>query len=60
MYIDRRYHPRRRRSPWLIVALLVLVVAGGYLVATRTKFFVNPFVPKTTEYILQIDFIKSF
>ena len=45
MYIDRRYHGRRRRSPWPIVALLLLMVAGGYLVATRTKFIVNPFVP---------------
>jgi tetratricopeptide (TPR) repeat protein len=45
MYIDRRYRPRRHRSPWPIVALLVLVVAGGYLLATRTRFFVNPFDP---------------
>ena len=45
MIIDRRYRPRRRRSPWLIVALLALVVLGGYLFVTRTKFLVNPFSP---------------
>ncbi len=43
MYIDRRYRPRRRRSPWPIVALLALLALGAYLLATRTRFFLNPF-----------------
>ena len=38
MYIDRRYRGRKRRSPWPVIALLVLVlVPGGYLLATRTR-----------------------
>lgn len=45
MYIDRRYRPRRRRSPWPIIVLLFVLIAGGYLVATRTHFFLNPFNP---------------
>ena len=46
MYIDRRYRGRRRRSPWpIIVLLVVILVPGIYLLATRTRFFENPFNP---------------
>jgi len=46
MYIDRRYRGRRRRSPWPIIAFLIIVLAPGiYLLATRTHFFENPFNP---------------
>ncbi len=46
MYIDRRYRGRRRRSPWLIIFLLALVLAPGiYYLATQTRFFENPFNP---------------
>ena len=46
MYIDRRYRPRRRRSPWPIIVLLLPIVAVGiYFLATRTRFFENPFNP---------------
>lgn len=46
MYIDRRYRGRRRRSPWPFIFLLALVLVPGiYLLATRTRFFENPFDP---------------
>ena len=46
MYIDRRYRGRRRRSPWPIIALLIIILVPGiYLLATRTHFFENPFNP---------------
>lgn len=46
MYIDRRYRPRRRRSPWPIIVLLLPILAVGiYFLATRTRFFENPFNP---------------
>ena len=46
MYIDRRYRGRRRRSPWpIIVLLVVILVPGIYLLATRTRFFENPLIP---------------
>lgn len=46
MQIDRRYRGRRRRSPWPIIALLVVILLPGiYLLATRTRFFENPFNP---------------
>ena len=46
MYIDRRYRGRKRRSPWPFVFLLALIlVPGVYFLATRTRFFENPFNP---------------
>ncbi len=46
MYIDRRYKGRRKRSPWPYVFLVVLVLIPGiYFLATRTRFFENPFNP---------------
>ena len=46
MQIDRRYRGRRRRSPWPIIFLILLVVLPGvYFLATRTRFFENPFNP---------------
>jgi tetratricopeptide (TPR) repeat protein len=45
MYIDRRYRPRRRRSPWSVLIVVFLLAAGAYLLATRTRFFQNPFNP---------------
>ena len=46
MQIDRRYRGRRRRSPWPIIILLgIILIPGVYLLATRTRFFENPFNP---------------
>jgi tetratricopeptide (TPR) repeat protein len=46
MYIDRRYRGRKKRSPWPFVLLLGLIlIPGVYLLATRTRFFENPFNP---------------
>ncbi len=46
MQIDRRYRGRRRRSPWpLIFLILVILVPGVHFLATRTRFFENPFNP---------------
>lgn len=46
MYIDRRYRGRKRRSPWPFVFLLALIlIPGVYFLATRTRFFENPFNP---------------
>jgi tetratricopeptide (TPR) repeat protein len=45
MNIDRRYHGRRRRSPWPFIVLLFVLAGGMYLLATRTRFFENPFNP---------------
>ena len=45
MYLDRRYRGRRRRSLWPIIPLLVALGVGLYFLATRTRFFENPFNP---------------
>ena len=46
MYIDRRYRGRRPRSPWPIIVLItIILVPAIYLLATRTRFFENPFNP---------------
>ena len=46
MYIDRRYRGRRPRSPWPIIVLITIILAPAiYLLATRTRFFENPFNP---------------
>mgnify|MGYP001043944841 FL=1 len=46
MQIDRRYRGRRRRSPWPIIIMIALIlIPGVYLLATRTRFFENPFNP---------------
>ena len=46
MRIDRRYRGRRRRSPWpLIFLILVILVPSVHFLATRTRFFENPFNP---------------
>ena len=45
MNIDRSYRGRRRRSPWPIIALIFIMAAGIYLLATRTRFFENPLNP---------------
>jgi tetratricopeptide (TPR) repeat protein len=45
MQIDRRYRGRRRRSLWPIVPLVVMLGVCAYLLATRTRFFENPFNP---------------
>lgn len=46
MQIDRRYRGRRRRSPWTIILLLaIILIPSVYLLATRTRFFENPFNP---------------
>ena len=45
MNIDRRYRGRKRRSPWPIIALLLIAAVGMYLVAGRSKLLRNPFSP---------------
>ena len=46
MYLDRRYRGRQPRSPWPIIVLIALILVPGiYLLATRTRFFENPFNP---------------
>jgi tetratricopeptide (TPR) repeat protein len=45
MQIDRRYRGRRRRSLWPIVPLVIVLGVGVYFLATRTRFFENPFNP---------------
>jgi tetratricopeptide (TPR) repeat protein len=46
MYIDRRYKPKRKRSPWpILIALLVVLAPATYYLSTRTRFFENPFNP---------------
>lgn len=46
MYIDRRYRGRRKRSPWPFIFLIaIILIPGVYLLATRTRFFENPFNP---------------
>ena len=46
MYIDRRYRGRKKRSPWpFIFMLAIILMPGVYLLATRTRFFENPFNP---------------
>ncbi len=45
MRLDRRYRGRRRRSAWPIIPLLLLLAGCVYLLATRTRFFENPFNP---------------
>jgi tetratricopeptide (TPR) repeat protein len=46
MFIDRRYRGRKKRSPWpFIFMLAIILIPGVYLLATRTRFFENPFNP---------------
>src|SRR5512136_1957110 len=45
MHIDRRYRGRRRRSLWPFIPLLLVLAVSTYLLATRTRFFENPFDP---------------
>ncbi len=48
MYIDRRYHDRRRRrSRWPFLLILALFAAGAYLLLTRTTLVNSPLAPPT-------------
>ena len=47
MIIDRRYRPRRRRSPWGVLVVLGLLAAIVYVGVVRTQDMRNPFTPPT-------------